>query len=164
MCFCNIAWCKISNNKQIDTCKALPAWLMFNKPLTSLPHFWHKRLFTESSFTLYVHTYLSNTGPDPVKITKLPTHHSSHLNDVSLVGRWWPAFSSVLIIIKRCQSWTPWQNALDQCMKYVLKGHEMDHLYFKMDVSLRVQKPIIAFNRTTWKASFTNCWQWRVKC
>ena len=67
---------------------------------------------------------LSNTGPDPLKITKLPSQYSiwaiigtsakRHLNGVSLAGRRWPAFSGILdpsflhqLKEKRCQSWSP---------------------------------------------------------
>ena len=49
--------------------------------------------------------FLSNTGPDPLKITKIPSLHSmlSHhrpaietpFNGVSLAGRWWPTMVRV---------------------------------------------------------------------
>ena len=46
--------------------------------------------------------FLSNTGPDPFKITKLPIQHSMlghhRLNGVSLAGRWWPANSGIWIL------------------------------------------------------------------
>ena len=64
--------------------------------------------------------FISNTGPDPLKITKLPSqhsmlgHHRPASEGVSLAGRWWPANSGIWILplfIKlkkknRCQSWT----------------------------------------------------------
>ena len=49
--------------------------------------------------------FLSNTGPDPLKITKLPSQHSmlghhqhaseTLFNGVSLAGRGWPACSGI---------------------------------------------------------------------
>ena len=52
--------------------------------------------------------FLSNIGLDPLKITKLPSHHSMlchrqhtakrHLNGVSLAGRCWPAYSGIFIL------------------------------------------------------------------
>ena len=52
--------------------------------------------------------FLSNIGPDPIKITKLPSQHSilghhgspvkHHLNGVSLGGRLWPAYSGIWIL------------------------------------------------------------------
>ena len=65
--------------------------------------------------------FLSITGLDPLKITKLPRQHSMlghhwppakrHLNGVSLVGREWPAFSAILDSLFphkiTCQSLTP---------------------------------------------------------
>ena len=52
--------------------------------------------------------FLSNTGPDPWKIIKLPSQHSilghhrppakRHFNGVSLAGRWWPAFIGYWIL------------------------------------------------------------------
>ena len=49
----------------------------------------------------------SNTDPDPLKITKLPSKHSmfghpwhaseTPLNGVLMVGRWWPAYSLIWI-------------------------------------------------------------------
>ena len=49
--------------------------------------------------------FTSNTGPDPLKITKLPSQHSCwaimgmpakhHFNGVSLAGQWWPAYSGI---------------------------------------------------------------------
>ena len=69
------------------------------------------------------YSFFSNTGPVPLKIGKLRSQHSilghnrhrhlSHLNGVSLAGRWWPAKSCIWIIPptikqkKGCQSWTP---------------------------------------------------------
>ena len=64
--------------------------------------------------------FLSNTGPDPLKFSKLPSQHSTlghhrHANEtpfkgVSLEGRWWPALSDIWILSplkKRCQSSDP---------------------------------------------------------
>ena len=61
----------------------------------------------------------SNTGPDPLKITKLPSQHSMldhyrHTVGVSLADRWWPAYSGIWILSplnnnnnkKHCQKWT----------------------------------------------------------
>ena len=52
--------------------------------------------------------FLRNTGPDPLKMTKLPSQHSMsviigmlakhHLNGVLLAGRWWPAYSVIWIL------------------------------------------------------------------
>ena len=52
--------------------------------------------------------FLSNTAPDPLKITKLPIQHSmlghhliigcQNLNDVSLAGRGWPVYGGIRII------------------------------------------------------------------
>ena len=68
--------------------------------------------------------FLSNTDPDPLKITKLPIQQSSwaiigppairHLNGVLLAVRRWPTNSGIWILPpliklkkKHCQSWTP---------------------------------------------------------
>ena len=68
--------------------------------------------------------FLSNTGPDPLKLSNLPSQHSTlghhrHASEmpfkgVSLAGRWWPAFSDIWILSplkktkkKRCQSSDP---------------------------------------------------------
>ena len=52
--------------------------------------------------------FLSNTGPYPLKFSKLPSQHSTlghhrHASEtpfkgVSLAGRWWPAFSDIWIL------------------------------------------------------------------
>ena len=52
--------------------------------------------------------FLSNTGPDPLKFSKLPSQHSklghhrqaseTPFKGVSLAGRWWPAFSDIWIL------------------------------------------------------------------
>ena len=52
--------------------------------------------------------FLSNTGPDPLKLTKLPSQHSmlghhrhaseTPFNGVSLAGRWWPVYICIWII------------------------------------------------------------------
>ena len=51
---------------------------------------------------------LSNTGPDPLEFSKLPSQHSTsghhrHASETpfkgySLAGRWWPAFSDIWIL------------------------------------------------------------------
>ena len=72
--------------------------------------------------------FLSNTGPDPLKITKLPSQHSmlghnrhaseTPLNGALLASRWWPVYSGIWILPplinlktktqkKQGQSWTP---------------------------------------------------------
>ena len=68
--------------------------------------------------------FLSNTGPDTLKITKLPIQHSmlghhrptneTPFNGVLLAGQWWPVNSGIwilppLIKLKKkcCQSWIP---------------------------------------------------------
>ena len=69
--------------------------------------------------------FLSNTGPNSLKITKLPsqiqcspiigTPAKRHLNGILLAGRWWPTYSSGIWILpalinqktNHCQSWTP---------------------------------------------------------
>ena len=42
----------------------------------------------------------SNTGPDPLKFSKLPSQHSTlgHLNGISLAGQRWPALSDIYIL------------------------------------------------------------------
>ena len=46
----------------------------------------------------------SNTGPDPLKLTKLTFqhlmigHHRPSQRNVSLAGRCWPAYSGILIL------------------------------------------------------------------
>ena len=60
--------------------------------------------------------FLSNTGPDPLKITKLPSQHSmlghhrpaseTPFNGVLLAGRWWPA---VLVLFR---SSSPYQKKM----------------------------------------------------
>ena len=44
--------------------------------------------------------FLSNTGPDPLKFSKLPSQHSTlgHHRRVSLAGHWWPALSDIWIL------------------------------------------------------------------
>ena len=86
--------------------------------------------------------FLSNTGPDPLKILKatkpafqcwaiigLPT--KPHFNGVSLVGPWWPIYSHIWVLYpstkkkKRYQIWTPsdktfWICACSCCLQYKL--------------------------------------------
>ena len=52
--------------------------------------------------------FSSNTGPDPLKMERLPSQHSmlghnrhaseTPFNSASLAGRWWSAYSATLII------------------------------------------------------------------
>ena len=74
--------------------------------------------------------FLSNTGPDPLKIQSYRASIQcraiiGHLNGVSLADQWWSAYSGIwilppLIIKKALSKWDPlWQNFLDPRMKYV---------------------------------------------
>ena len=99
---------------------------------------------------------LSNTGPYPLKITKLPSHHSMlghhrHLNGVSLANRWWPAYSTGIWILSpltsdpvgskpsptrkktrlTCHTWTPTGKTFWIRAYLVLLKHEKNSAYKK---------------------------------
>ena len=94
--------------------------------------------------------FLCNTGPDSLKITKLPIQHpmlghhrpaiERHLNGVSLAGRWWPADSGIwilppLIKLKKNNNNNKKKNVVEvgpPLTKMSGSAHGMDHYFFTL--------------------------------